>query len=1255
MRVPSLLTLVLSPSLGLSDFSLPQSAEWTLSEGDPLHSYVELEVGAEGETVTFTSGFEGRVSVWAESEDFDPALSVRIGDALPPREDDDSGGGTTAWLRLETVPGQSLTLTVSPETPAGGRAVVHVIEAPDSSEARAAISVAEARLEEFEQLIAADQPERARQLVSEIVDQLILASSAHTSDHLNETLWTVAFAAFDSYQLHAAHRAFLRFHESRSRLLPDEHPSILAVKENLALTHRAIGDLNEALVLQKFVHRIRSRDFAVNHELRIAAKLNLAVIHIELGQFGDALPLMEEVHRAYSETRPNDHPDLQMSRNNLAGIYSHFGDSKRAGELMEEVHSIEAQELAPDDPVLLQTKHNLAYHYEALGDLHRAHELKRDVYEALSAVLPQDNHVLLTTKFTFAQSLFFIGDAGRAAFLQEELLGSVMDLYDDEHPFVLTTEASLALSYLALGDLFSASALLESVYATRSRTPNSGDWALLNTKANLALVRASLGDADRALALQREVVNGYMSSLPPNDRRVIGAKLAFSISLYRAGQYRQALEIQEEVLTLRGHLDDDHPDLLSAKVGVAATLSALGDLERARELQEEVLESRSTGLTPDHTRILASKEALAVTLMRLGDLRGALQLFREVDNRRAIALYPEHPKLLYAKQSIASTLLMLGDREALAEAVRDYLNTQVAVIRGIRGQSTRLAREAALRVLGHLELALHWCESAASSQGEELERDAFRVLIATRMVSSANARDMQQIRRDPELRQRADRLQLLGSEAAALAHEAFTIEGAAARSVEAIGPRLVRIAEERDQLQRELRSDLGARSLLDDVPGIKNLAGRLRPDEALVCYLRYTRFVEKEREESLEPVDSLLAFILTPDQRIERLELGPIAGIEALAQQWLSSVGSPTSEPRGLGAERATRSGDVIAAGAALRASLLDPIFSRAPEVRTCHVVLDDLLYLIPLDALPRGAGLVGDDLKLRFMTSVAPLLSSEIGDDEIKKLVVLGGIDYDGELEGEATSPALAATSPVLRDSKSGTLFGSLPGAAKEASSISALFASSLEGEIIELQGLEASKSRLLDAAPQARYLHLATHGWFTPATEAISMMDSRARDGTQPDGLDRLYEQVDEALVGYLPETLCGIALAGANRGKTARERARGVLTAEELATLDLSNCELAVLSACETNVGLRRAGQGIQSLQAALHAAGARRAIASLWSVDDEATRKLFEAFYTKLWKEGLDAHSALWESKMKLRNDGHPIRDWAGWILTGGATD
>jgi CHAT domain-containing protein len=120
----------------------------------------------------------------------------------------------------------------------------------------------------------------------------------------------------------------------------------------------------------------------------------------------------------------------------------------------------------------------------------------------------------------------------------------------------------------------------------------------------------------------------------------------------------------------------------------------------------------------------------------------------------------------------------------------------------------------------------------------------------------------------------------------------------------------------------------------------------------------------------------------------------------------------------------------------------------------------------------------------------------------------------------------------------------------------------------------------------------------------------------------------------------------------------RVRGVLTAEEIAALDLSNCELAVLSACDTNVGVRRAGQGIASLQQALWAAGVRSAITSLWKVPDEATKELMIDFYRRFWVEKKPKAQALWEAKCKLRHAkdafGEPkysLCDWAGWVLTG----
>jgi CHAT domain-containing protein len=193
-----------------------------------------------------------------------------------------------------------------------------------------------------------------------------------------------------------------------------------------------------------------------------------------------------------------------------------------------------------------------------------------------------------------------------------------------------------------------------------------------------------------------------------------------------------------------------------------------------------------------------------------------------------------------------------------------------------------------------------------------------------------------------------------------------------------------------------------------------------------------------------------------------------------------------------------------------------------------------------------------------------------------------------------------------------------------------------------------------LEELAPRARWLHVATHGWF--ASESIkSWSDARALDEKSGLGL-RLSGE--EQVKGMSPMLLCGLALAGANLPENDLGRVPGLVTAEELAALDLSQCELAVLSACDTNVGERRAGQGVASLQMALQMAGARSVITSLCKVPDEATRELMTDFYRRIWVEKKPKHEALWEAKMRIRDAkderGEPkytTRDWAAWILTG----
>jgi len=79
---------------------------------------------------------------------------------------------------------------------------------------------------------------------------------------------------------------------------------------------------------------------------------------------------------------------------------------------------------------------------------------------------------------------------------------------------------------------------------------------------------------------------------------------------------------------------------------------------------------------------------------------------------------------------------------------------------------------------------------------------------------------------------------------------------------------------------------------------------------------------------------------------------------------------------------------------------------------------------------------------------------------------------------------------------------------------------------------------------------------------------------------------------------------------------------------------NAELVVLSACDTARGAATGGDDVLGLTRALLAAGARRAIVSLWPVDDVSTSLLMGRFYGRL-RDGAGPVEALTSAQRDLR--------------------
>jgi CHAT domain-containing protein/tetratricopeptide (TPR) repeat protein len=109
-------------------------------------------------------------------------------------------------------------------------------------------------------------------------------------------------------------------------------------------------------------------------------------------------------------------------------------------------------------------------------------------------------------------------------------------------------------------------------------------------------------------------------------------------------------------------------------------------------------------------------------------------------------------------------------------------------------------------------------------------------------------------------------------------------------------------------------------------------------------------------------------------------------------------------------------------------------------------------------------------------------------------------------------------------------------------------------------------------------------------------------------------------------------------------------GPLELHQVLDLDLRKTSLVVLSGCQGQMGTRSRGDDVIAMSRAFMYAGSPSVIASLWSVDDEATEQLMVAFYTHL-KEGLSKAEALRHAQMDVRQKyPHPYY-WAGFVLTG----
>ncbi|EPX58744.1 hypothetical protein D187_003705 [Cystobacter fuscus DSM 2262] len=898
-------------------------------------------------------------------------------------------------------------------------------------------------------------------------------------------------------------------------------------------------------------------------------------------------------------TLGKNHPDVATSLYFLSLSYEERGEYEQAEASARRALAIREETLGKDHPDVSRALGRLARIYREQGLYSRAEPLLLRSLAIAERTLGE-NHPGVGNALNGLAILYWKqGLYDQAEPLYQRSLAIQEAARGRNHPEVAPALGNLALLYMEQGLYAQAEPLFLRSLALREQAMGKSDPVVAHVLQQLAVLYMRKGLPDRAEPLLQRAL-AIWESLDKNHPDAVYPTVTLSNLYWRQGLYARAESILQRALVLCESSLGKHPLVAILYNNLANLYLDQGRYDRAEPYARRALAIREATLSPNHPDVAASLRTLGELHLFRRRSRDALPLLT-----RAFAMVElrlRHEALGFSESRLATFLQYLREEEERIYALQ-RANPEDAGVR-------RLALTAALLLKGR-----------SVDETAKTSRVIYRSL-------GAEAHDM------------FERLRGLRTQLTQL-----TLEGPGSLAPAEHQRRLRELTHQCDALEAELAQRSAPLRALAALPGpeviVDRVAAALPRDSALLELISYTDrpLAPKAGHSKAQPPGQqrYLALVLFPNGRTRALDLGPAAPIDTAATALRDAL--------------ARRDAAFQAPAQVLYQRAFRPLLPLLGDTRHVFLSTDGQLGLVPFTALHDGRQFLVDSFDFTYLTSGKDLLPRSQQEAPSHSVVVVADPDFGALLPAPSASPANAAT-PAGRSSSLDSFFSTLradvaehpwtplPGSRQEAEAIQRLVP---QAQLF--LGAEATKERLLHL-PTPGVLHLATHGFFLEAAPAP--------EGSR--GLGHFGAMGDGAPVPLSANALLrsGLVLAGASApsaSSTARTPPEvALVTALELAGLNLWGTQLVVLSACDTGRGDVKIGQGVYGLRRAFVAAGAETVVMSLWKVNDETTRELMEAYYRNLLT-GQGRAAALREAMRSLRATRPHPHYWAPFIAVG----
>ena len=936
-----------------------------------------------------------------------------------------------------------------------------------------------------------------------------------------------------------------------------------------------------------------------------------------MGDYAKAEPLFEQALQIRKQVLGPEHPDTASSLNNLALLNVRIGDYAKAEPLLQQALQIFKKVLGPEHPETATALSNLAGLYYERGDYAKAEPLLQQALQIFRKVLGPEHPDTAASLNSLAVLYDHMGDYAKAEALYQQSLQINKKVLGPEHPHTVASLNSLALLYDEMGEYAKAEPLLQQVLQINKKVLGLEHPDTALSLNSLALLYEDMGEYAKAEPLCEQALQINRKVLGPEHPNTAKSLNNLAVLYYHMRDYARAEPLFQQVLQIKTKvLGPEHPDIATGLSNLAGLYEDMGEYAKAEPLCRQALQIRKKVLGPEHPDTATSLNNLAHLYEDMGDYAKAEPLFQQALEMWKKVLGPEHPYIASVLKSLA---LLNVDRGQILEAksfaevsAKAYLAVLSKML-SFASEQQRLAYEATINPY-ILFAVLKGSEADLATALLRYKGVVLDSIIEDRLVAEASKENAG---RDLIVRLAADKTQL----GQLLLETPTKPSGETNKKIEVL-------EQEVEQIEAQLAQHVSgfgrARRALS--VSVEQVQAVIPKDCALIEYLRYAGYLGKGQWEQRYG-----AVVLASTGQPRWIRLGEVKEVDKIISRYQSLVRGASDEEE-LSANLENLYGELWA-----------PIEqSLPPDAKRAIISPDGQLNFVSFATLVDSEKrFLAEKYKVQYVASGRDVLR-ELKPSTSKEVVLFANPAFDlASTAMLAKADNRSADAGSVRGSEKREIedwsFGSLEGTQKERDELVKKFAD-WGWTPSDFTAKEATKEALLKIH-SPYILHLATHGFFAKEDPTATQ--------TEPEASLNDRQSVTKSKFFKNPMHRSGLALAGAQTTIEAWKREEvppvendGILTAEDVSTLDLQGTWLVTLSACDTGSGEARAGEGVMGLRRGFIQAGAQNLLMTLWPISDEVTVQIMSDFYEAAHNSG-NAPEALAEVQrnwlLKLRTE------------------